>query len=69
MELIKLTHANLLKPVYVSPVLIFAFYHSEANKCTHVLASGGAIFPALESEEEIQTLLNKKGKEENGQQQ
>lgn len=57
MQLIKLTHANLKRTLYVAGNLVAGFYYSEANQCTHVVASGGAIFPALESAEEIQKLL------------
>lgn len=58
MRLITLTHANLNQRVEVSAQLVFAFYHSPGNQATHVVASGGAIFPARESVEEIKNLLD-----------
>lgn len=53
MELVKLTHANNRTTVYVAKNQYFCHYYSAGNKCCHVVAVGGAVFPALESEEEI----------------
>lgn len=44
-----LTHANTKVQIEIALPLIFAAYYSEASKCTHVLATGGAIVPVLES--------------------
>lgn len=57
MTLVKLTHANLKQPLYVAKGLIAGFYYSEGHKCTHVVASGGAVFPALETVDAIQKIL------------
>lgn len=61
MTLLKLTHANNGQTVYCPRALIFCWYHSPANKCTHVVATGGAIFPAKETEKEVEDLY-KQGK-------
>lgn len=53
MDAIKLTHANLNQPIYVIKMLIAGYYYSPANKCTHVVMNGGAVFPAQESVETI----------------
>jgi hypothetical protein len=58
MTLIKLTHANNGQTIYVAKELIAGFYHSPAHKCTHVVASGGAVFPAKENGDQIQALIN-----------
>ena len=58
MTLIKVTHANLSRPVWLVKELIAGFYYSEAHKATHIVSNGGAIFPALESEEELKALLS-----------
>jgi hypothetical protein len=50
---IELTHANTNKKIVVSKPLIFAFYFSETHKCTLILATGGAMLPVKESEDEI----------------
>lgn len=57
MKLIKLTHANFKTTLYLPVPLIAGFYYSEAHKATHVVASGGAVFPASESVDEIERLL------------
>lgn len=57
-RLITLTHANLGSKIDVAHNLIFCWYHSPANKCTHVVASGGAVFPAKETDEQIKALYN-----------
>jgi len=49
LKLLKFTHANTLREIYISKELLFGFYHSEADKCTHLLATGGAICPVKES--------------------
>lgn len=66
MTTIKLTHANLNSVIYVVRELIAAYYHSPANACTHVVASGGAIFPAKETVDEINRLLNVVQEVQNG---
>ena len=55
---ITLTHANLNEKIEIAVALVAGFYHSPGHKCTHVVASGGAIFPALESVEEVKRLYN-----------
>ncbi len=50
---VTLTHANLNAKVEVAVALMSAWYHSPANRCTHVVMSGGATFPATESVEQI----------------
>jgi hypothetical protein len=59
MKLLKLTHANLKKDgrpvvVYVPPTSIGDWHFSPAHGCTHVYVTGPHVFPALESEEEIE---------------
>lgn len=58
MKTIRLTHANLETPLEVSTQNIFYYYFSAANKCTHVVAPGGAFFPAKESVEQIKALIS-----------
>lgn len=58
MKLITVTHANLNTQIDLAAQLIAGFYHSPGHKCTHIVASGGAIFPARETVEEIRQLLN-----------
>lgn len=48
---LKLTHANTKRDIFVASPLVFACYYSDASKCTHVLASGGAIIPVTETPE------------------
>lgn len=57
MKLIKLTHANNKQILYISADLVAGFYHSAASASTHVVASGGAVFPASESVDTIKGLL------------
>jgi hypothetical protein len=57
-SLLRLTHANLKERIYVAHALIAGWYHSPGHKCTHIVASGGAVFPALESVEEVERLYN-----------
>ncbi len=58
MTLIKLIHANNGQTIYVPRHNIAGWYHSPAHKCTHVVASGGAVFPAKETEAEVESLYN-----------
>lgn len=58
MTLLKLTHSNNNQTIYIAKDLIAGWYHSPAHKCTHVVASGGAIFPAKETEEAVKALYN-----------
>jgi hypothetical protein len=55
--LIRLTHANNKQVLYIAKDLIAGFYHSAASACTHIVATGGAVFPATESVETIKGLL------------
>jgi len=57
---VPLHHANIKGPqgaepqtIYVSKTLFFAAYYSEVNKCTHVLSSGGALIPVIETPEDV----------------
>lgn len=50
---ISLTHANFKREILVVSSLIFSAYHSDAGKCTHVLSTGGAIIPVLETPEVV----------------
>lgn len=56
-ECIKLTHANTKGVMYLPKPQIAGFYFSDGHKCTHVVATGGAVFPAMESVEEIRRLI------------
>ena len=56
-HLITLTHANLNEKMDLAAHLVAGFYHSPNHKCTHIVASGGAVFPASESVEEVRRLL------------
>jgi hypothetical protein len=58
MTLLKLTHANTKQSLYIVKTLVAGFYYSEGHKCTHVVATGGAVFPALESVDDVTRLLN-----------
>lgn len=53
LEAVKLTHANNNQTIYVIKMLIAGYYFSPANRCTHVVMNGGAVFPAQESVETI----------------
>lgn len=69
MNFIDLTHANLNERVAVVAELVAGIYYSPHHKCTMVVASGGAIFPAKESTEEIKTLLTKTKPSSQGEEQ
>lgn len=47
--ILKFTHANSQKDIYVAKPLIFSCYYSDAHKATHIVANGGAIIPVLDS--------------------
>lgn len=53
MKIARFTHANNLQPVYVDLDLIFSWYYSAAGKATHLVASGGAMLPILETAEQV----------------
>ncbi len=57
MRLIKLTHANYKQVMYIPEPMIAGFYHSPGHACTHVVAPGGAVFPASESVDDVKRLL------------
>lgn len=57
MTAIKLTHANQKTTMYLAKALIGGWYHSPGHMCTHVVLSGGAVFPAAESPEEVCRLM------------
>lgn len=58
MKLIKITHANHKNAMYVPVNQIAGFYNSPGHACTHIVASGGAVLPALESVEEIKRRID-----------
>lgn len=53
---ITLTHANNGQQMELATALIAGWYHAPGNKCTFIVASGGAIFPASESVDEVKQL-------------
>jgi hypothetical protein len=55
----KFTHANTKVEILVSLPLVFCAYYSEATKCTHLLANGGAIIPIVESPEIVMGFVEK----------
>jgi len=58
MKLIRLTHATFNTHIYVPTVSVFSWYHSPNSKCTHIVASGGAMLPVSESVDEVARLYN-----------
>ena len=61
MTLLTFTHANLNRPVEVAAQLVFGFYYSDSHKCVFLVASGGAIIPVSESQEEVRAKLQASG--------
>lgn len=57
MKLIKLTHKNLDRPVFINPALVFSVCHSKTDNATHVVGVG-AITPVAESVDEVVRLLS-----------
>lgn len=57
MKLLKVTHANLGTPMYLAHERIAGIYFSQAQNCTYIVANAGAIFPARESVDEVNRLL------------
>lgn len=51
--LVQLTHANYKTSIYLTKQTMFSWYFSEAQKCTMVIATGGAMIPVLESPKEV----------------
>lgn len=51
--LLTLTHANTGQKISLARVLVAGWYYSAQQKCTFVIASGGAIFPARETVDEV----------------
>ncbi len=49
MNLLRITHVNTGDVGYVIKENIGTFHHSKADNCTHIMLTGGAIFPAKES--------------------
>lgn len=47
------THANFNTEVELAIESFVGAYHSPNNNCTHVIGTGGTIFPAKESKEEV----------------
>lgn len=56
MKLLTFTHANLNTPLIVDAALLFSWYHSQSQRCTILIASGGAAVPVKESVEEVSRL-------------
>jgi hypothetical protein len=56
MNLLKLTHANFHRTVYINPAHIAGLYYSDSHKATHIV-SVGAIFPVTEPLDEVIRLL------------
>lgn len=52
-------HANTGVEVEVAGALLFAYYYSQSHKCMFLLASGGAIIPVKESQDEIKAQIEK----------
>lgn len=63
-DIIHLTHANLNKTVSVQLGTLSFFHHSDSSQSTHVYTVAG-IFPAKETPEEIERLIEAKTKGEN----
>lgn len=59
MTLIKLTHANHKSEMYIAKDLIAGFYYSPGSHCTHIVSTGGAVFPALEDLNYVSNLITK----------
>lgn len=55
--LVRFTHANNNEQIYITKQLIAGFYHSTAQKCTFIAMTGGAVFPAKETVEEVRQRL------------
>lgn len=70
MRLGKFTHANLASTIYADLDLLAFWYLSPANKATHLVMTGGAVVPVLESSEEVlkqkQSIISKGEKKKNG---
>lgn len=65
-EILRLTHANLNKPVSIVLGTLSFFHYSDTTHSTHVYTIAG-VFPAKESPEEIERLIEAKTKgEKNG---
>lgn len=58
MTLTRFTHANHESVVYIVKELIGGWYHSPGNGCTHIVLTGGAVFPAKESLDEVTRRLS-----------
>lgn len=61
---IKLTHANLKQPVTIMVDNIDFYFYSENQKATVVAMSGQNMFPAIETAEQIDQLVDQLLKEE-----
>jgi hypothetical protein len=58
-ELISVTHANMDTRIHLVKGLISGYYYSPNHKCTMIVSTGGAVFPAKETTDELETLLLK----------
>ncbi len=54
---VRFTHANTGREIFITKVQVFSVYYSQAHKCTHILATAGAILPVAETVEEVTTKL------------
>lgn len=64
---LKLTHANLNKPVHLILGTVCGYHHSDATACTHVYTPAG-VFPAKETVEQIDGLIDQLTKGETNEQ-
>ena len=53
LSLLKLTHANSNKEVFINAPVLFGCYFMQEHKSTVVIAIGGAMIPVKESVEEV----------------
>lgn len=64
---LKLTHANLNRPVHLVLGTVCGYHWSDTSACTHVYTPAG-IFPAKESVEQIDALIEQLTKGEKNEQ-
>ena len=57
MMIIKLTHANDSQEILVAGPLLVSAKFSDADKCTHVMFTGGAMIPVKENKDEIMSKI------------
>lgn len=59
--ILKLTHANLKRPVYCQTQLIDAWYYDKTTESTLIFLAKGNMLPVEESCEEIERLITNAG--------